>query len=56
MSFPDDFELPEDQAMTAVARQVGNAVPPTLAARIAELVAAQLDAAGGVEAALLVAA
>jgi DNA (cytosine-5)-methyltransferase 1 len=36
MSFPDDFALPEQQAMTSVARQVGNAVPPLLAQRIAE--------------------
>ncbi|MBS1676237.1 MAG: DNA cytosine methyltransferase [Actinobacteria bacterium] len=36
MSFPDDFVLPEDQAMSSVARQVGNAVPPLLAQRIAE--------------------
>lgn len=43
MSFPDDFELPADQAMTAVAKQVGNAVPPLLAQRVAELIAAQLD-------------
>lgn len=44
MSFPDDFELPEDQSMTSVAKQVGNAVPPLLAARIAEVLARQLDA------------
>lgn len=44
MSFPDDFELPEDQSMTSVAKQVGNAVPPLLAARIAEMVAVELDA------------
>lgn len=43
MSFPDDFELPVDQAMTTVAKQVGNAVPPLLARRVAELIAAQLD-------------
>jgi DNA (cytosine-5)-methyltransferase 1 len=42
MSFPDDFVLPEDQAMTSVARQVGNAVPPLLARRIAESLAAAL--------------
>lgn len=45
MSFPDDFELPEDQSMTAIARQVGNAVPPLLAQRLAEAVAAHMDAA-----------
>ncbi len=42
MSFPDDFVLPEDQAMSSVARQVGNAVPPLLARRIAEALAASL--------------
>jgi DNA (cytosine-5)-methyltransferase 1 len=42
MSFPDDFVLPEDQAMTSIARQVGNAVPPLLARRIAEALAASL--------------
>ena len=44
MSFPDDFELPEDQSMTTVARQVGNAVPPVLAQALANAVAALLDA------------
>jgi DNA (cytosine-5)-methyltransferase 1 len=42
MSFPDDFVLPEDQAMSSIARQVGNAVPPLLARRIAESLAATL--------------
>jgi DNA (cytosine-5)-methyltransferase 1 len=42
MSFPDDFLLPEDQSMSSVARQVGNAVPPLLARRIAESLAAAL--------------
>ena len=42
MSFPDDFVLPEDQAMSSIARQVGNAVPPLLARRIAESLAASL--------------
>ena len=42
MSFPDDFVLPEDQAMSSVARQVGNAVPPLLARRIAESLAPSL--------------
>jgi DNA (cytosine-5)-methyltransferase 1 len=46
MSFPDDFVLPEDQSMSSIARQVGNAVPPLLARRIAEAIAASL--AGGV--------
>jgi DNA (cytosine-5)-methyltransferase 1 len=44
MSFPDDFVLPEEQAMTSVARQVGNAVPPLLARAIAESLAAVLAA------------
>ena len=39
MSFPDDFVFPEHQAMTSVARQIGNAVPPLLARRIAESLA-----------------
>jgi DNA (cytosine-5)-methyltransferase 1 len=43
MSFPDDFVLPADQPMTSVARQVGNAVPPLLAHRLAEALAAALD-------------
>ncbi|HEX4752074.1 MAG TPA: DNA cytosine methyltransferase, partial [Solirubrobacterales bacterium] len=42
MSFPDDFVLPEDQSMSSVARQVGNAVPPLLARRIAESLSAAL--------------
>jgi DNA (cytosine-5)-methyltransferase 1 len=42
MSFPDDFVLPEEQAMSSIARQVGNAVPPLLARRIAESLAASL--------------
>jgi DNA (cytosine-5)-methyltransferase 1 len=45
MSFPDDFVLPEDQAMSNIARQVGNAVPPLLARRIAESLAAALSGA-----------
>lgn len=45
MSFPDDFLLPEDQSMTAVAKQVGNAVPPLLAAQIASALADHLDLA-----------
>lgn len=44
MSFPDDFVLPEEQAMSSIARQVGNAVPPLLARRIAESLAAALAA------------
>jgi DNA (cytosine-5)-methyltransferase 1 len=45
MSFPDDFILPEDQAMTTIAKQVGNAVPPLLARRVAEAIAVLLDEA-----------
>jgi len=44
MSFQDDFHFPETQSMTSVAKQIGNAVPPLLARRIAEQVARQLDA------------
>lgn len=44
MSFPDDFVLPEEQAMSSIARQVGNAVPPLLARRIAEALATSLRA------------
>lgn len=43
MSFPDDFELPEEQPMTKVAKQVGNAVPPLLARTLAAALAALLD-------------
>jgi DNA (cytosine-5)-methyltransferase 1 len=42
MSFPDDFVLPEDQSMTSIARQVGNAVPPLLARHIATAIHRQL--------------
>jgi DNA (cytosine-5)-methyltransferase 1 len=42
MSFPDEFELPEDQSMTQVAKQIGNAVPPLLAQRLADAVLATL--------------
>jgi DNA (cytosine-5)-methyltransferase 1 len=45
MSFDDSFVFPEDQAMTSVARQIGNAVPPLLARRIGEALAAHLDVA-----------
>jgi DNA (cytosine-5)-methyltransferase 1 len=47
MSFPDDFVLPGDQSMTSIARQVGNAVPPLLAQRLAEPLARALDGATG---------
>ena len=42
MSFPDDFKLLEEQSMTSVGRQIGNAVPCLLAQRIAETLAEQL--------------
>jgi DNA (cytosine-5)-methyltransferase 1 len=45
MSFPDDFVLPEDQSMSSIARQVGNAVPPLLARRIAEALASAIAVA-----------
>ncbi len=45
MSFPDEFVLPEDQSMTSIAKQIGNAVPPLLARSIAEAVAATLKQA-----------
>jgi DNA (cytosine-5)-methyltransferase 1 len=33
--FPDSFSFPENQSMTSVAKQVGNAVPPPLARALA---------------------
>jgi DNA (cytosine-5)-methyltransferase 1 len=42
-SFPDDFVFPKEQGMTSVAKQIGNAVPPVLAAAIARAVLAHLD-------------
>ena len=45
MSFPDDFQLPDDQSMTSIARQIGNAVPPLLARRLAETLAAHINRA-----------
>jgi DNA (cytosine-5)-methyltransferase 1 len=45
MSFPDSFEFPETQSMTSVAKQIGNAVPPDLAACIAISLAAHLETA-----------
>ncbi len=45
MTLSDDFVFPEEQTMTSVAKQIGNAVPPMLAARIAESLAEHLDAA-----------
>lgn len=43
MGFDDDFVFPLDQKWTEVAKQIGNAVPPPLAERIAEALAAHLD-------------
>lgn len=43
MSFPDEFIFLEHQSMTSVGRQIGNAVPPLLAQRVAEALACQLD-------------
>jgi DNA (cytosine-5)-methyltransferase 1 len=37
-SFPDTFAFPDGQSMVSVARQIGNAVPPLLAAAIARAV------------------
>lgn len=45
MGFEDDFILPEDQSMTSVARQIGNAVPPPLAAALAKALAEHLSTA-----------
>jgi DNA (cytosine-5)-methyltransferase 1 len=39
MSFPTDFSLIEEQSLTSVGRQVGNAVPPKFAEAIAAAVA-----------------
>ena len=45
MSFPDDFVLPTNQSMTSIARQIGNAVPPLLARRLALAVALHIKEA-----------
>jgi DNA (cytosine-5)-methyltransferase 1 len=49
MTFPDPpafrFAAPGEQSMTSVARQIGNAVPPLLACRVAEKLVAHLDGA-----------
>ncbi len=44
MSFPDDFIFPERLPMTSTAKQIGNAVCPTLAQRVAETLAEHLHA------------
>lgn len=51
MSFPDRFVLPEHQSMTAIARQLGNAVPPLLAQRLGDAIGASLRSSARVEAA-----
>lgn len=48
-SFPDDFLFPDTQRMTSVARQIGNAVPPVLAAALARAVRDHLAARDGIE-------
>lgn len=45
MSFTDEFVFPEHQPMTSVAKQIGNAVCPTLARRVGEAIAAHLRVA-----------
>ena len=45
-SFPDSFAFPEDQPMTSVARQIGNAVPPLLAEAVARALADHLSEHG----------
>jgi DNA (cytosine-5)-methyltransferase 1 len=42
-SFDDDFAFPAEQSMVSVARQIGNAVPPSLAFALADCVAAHLE-------------
>lgn len=42
MSFPRGFVFPEHQSMTAVGRQIGNAVPPLLARAIGESIVSSL--------------
>jgi DNA (cytosine-5)-methyltransferase 1 len=49
MGFADDFQFPEEQPLTNVSRQVGNAVPPPLARVVAEALAESLDATVGDE-------
>jgi DNA (cytosine-5)-methyltransferase 1 len=43
MSFHDDFVFPLEQRWTEIAKQIGNAVPPILAQRIAEALTFALD-------------
>lgn len=49
MGFPDDFQFLGSK--TEIARQIGNAVPPTLAGAIAKMVKQMLDSATNIEAA-----
>ena len=51
MTLPDDFVLPDEQSMTSVAKQIGNAVPTLLAMRIAESLASHMDMAAQTQAA-----
>jgi DNA (cytosine-5)-methyltransferase 1 len=51
MTFPDDFVFPEDQPMTSIALQIGNAVPPTLARRVGETLASHVRSCRDVDAA-----
>ncbi|MBM4185634.1 MAG: DNA cytosine methyltransferase [Gemmatimonadetes bacterium] len=44
MTIPDDFVLPEDQPMTSIAKQIGNAVPPLLARAVATRISEHLAA------------
>lgn len=48
MSFDDDFAFPEHQPMTAVAKQIGNAVCPRLAEQVALRLAESLRAGSDV--------
>jgi DNA (cytosine-5)-methyltransferase 1 len=45
MSFKDSFVLPTDQSMTSIGKQIGNAVPPLLARRLGEALAAHIASA-----------
>jgi DNA (cytosine-5)-methyltransferase 1 len=46
MTFSDSFVFPEDQAMTSVARQIGNAVPPLMASVLGRQIAECLTLSG----------